>query len=232
MSRERQFEEALRQAYQRAGHEAGYWGNYFNRSLKQIGGLATARKMLAPRAPRATLHQGFQAIVDAGRIDLSMESVVLRPEFASLFTRAELAEARRRLAAFPSDARQTDVPPDQRFPDELLDPDRYVEGAKRKVTANAYERDPRARAACLKRHGRACTVCGVNHAKVYGKLGERCVHVHHLKPLAAARGSYRVDPVKDLVPVCPNCHAMLHSKNPPLWPDELKKMLADIARKR
>lgn len=231
MSRERELEDALRKAYKRAGREAGYWGNYFNRDLRRLGALTTARKMLLPRPQSAGPHKGFQAIVDAGRSELLLESVVLRPQFASLFTPAEIAEAQRRLAAFPPEAARKDLPPDERFPDELKVPKKYQEGAAKRVTVNAYERDLKARAACLKKHGRACKVCGVDYSKLYGKVGERCLHVHHLRPLAAMRGGYRVDPAKDLIPVCPNCHAMLHSTSPPLSPIELSEIVAEAPRR-
>jgi 5-methylcytosine-specific restriction protein A len=37
--------------------------------------------------------------------------------------------------------------------------------------------------------------------------------------------NYQINPEKDLIPVCPNCHAMLHRKSPPFLPDEIKKNL-------
>jgi 5-methylcytosine-specific restriction protein A len=59
----------------------------------------------------------------------------------------------------------------------------------------------------------------------YGEIGKGFIHVHHKKPLAACRGSYQLDPEKDLVPVCPNCHAMLHTSDPPLSVEELKSIM-------
>ena len=61
----------------------------------------------------------------------------------------------------------------------------------------------------------------MSFSEVYGEIGEGFIHVHHKKPLAAMRTDYTIDPRKDLTPVCPNCHAMLHTKNPPLGVDEL-----------
>lgn len=101
----------------------------------------------------------------------------------------------------------------------------YIEGAAYETSITRYERDPVARAACLAAKGFRCTVCGFNFAEKYGELGEGYIHVHHLTPLADIAESYIVDPIRDLVPVCPNCHAMLHKRTPPLLPEELNRSL-------
>ena len=54
-------------------------------------------------------------------------------------------------------------------------------------------------------------------------MGIGFIHVHHLKPLSDIGGEYQVDPVKDLRPVCANCHAMIHSKKPAYTLEEIKK---------
>ena len=59
----------------------------------------------------------------------------------------------------------------------------------------------------------------------YGPIGKGFIHVHHKKPIAA-REVYRLDPVNDLVPVCPNCHSMLHTYDPPLLVEQLKEAMA------
>jgi hypothetical protein len=61
------------------------------------------------------------------------------------------------------------------------------------------------------------------------RRGAGFIHVHHRKPLALIGRSYAVNPVKDLVPVCPNCHAMLHTQNPPLSVEELVEELGRLA---
>lgn len=53
----------------------------------------------------------------------------------------------------------------------------------------------------------------MNFEKFYGKLGKHFIHVHHIIPLKDINEEYIVNPIKDLIPVCPNCHAMLHTKN-------------------
>lgn len=104
---------------------------------------------------------------------------------------------------------------------------KYVEGAVQQVVVNAYERNPKARAACLAHYGPKprCMVCDFDFEEVYGELGEGYIHVHHCRDLASIKRKYTVDPVKDLQPVCPNCHAMLHQSTPSMDVDELRKVI-------
>jgi 5-methylcytosine-specific restriction protein A len=108
------------------------------------------------------------------------------------------------------------------LPDEVVAPGRYVEGATHQVTVNSYERNPAARSACIAHYGTACVVCGFDFGQVYGDLGEGYIHVHHLRDLARIGSEYAVDPINDLRPVCPNCHAMLHRETPSMSIEKLK----------
>ncbi len=111
------------------------------------------------------------------------------------------------------------------FPDQF-DDEPHFEGAVSTVTVNRYERDPGARRKCVAHYGTACQVCGVDFGDRYGEIGEGFIHVHHLVPLSQIRQGYQVDPVRDLRPVCPNCHAMLHQRRPePFGVEELKGIL-------
>jgi len=94
---------------------------------------------------------------------------------------------------------------------------------------NRYERDPKARQACLAHHGYACTVCGFDFAVTYGHLGVDYIVVHHVKELSTLGPDYKVDPKRDLVPVCANCHAMLHRERPALDPNSLRQRLRNGA---
>ena len=169
----------MRQTYKTTGKETGYWGRYFLRSVKRHGGLVTAKRMLSKRLKNPSEQKGFQALVEAGRPDLSVESLVLQKRFQSLFTASELAEAKRRLGSVPGYAQRMSVPTDKIHADDLLDHQEFSEGAKKQITVNAYERDPKARAACLKRHGYSCQVCGMRFQDVYGDIGKGFIHVHH-----------------------------------------------------
>jgi 5-methylcytosine-specific restriction enzyme A len=99
------------------------------------------------------------------------------------------------------------------------------EGAKRRITVNAYERNSYARAACISHHGVRCRVCDVDLGERFGKLAKGFIHVHHVVPIATIGREYEVDPLKDLVPVCPTCHAVLHLRAPPLLVDEARELL-------
>jgi 5-methylcytosine-specific restriction protein A len=92
----------------------------------------------------------------------------------------------------------------------------YSEGDVARVEVNRYERDLRVRQACIDHWGCRCAVCDMSFEDTYGDIGQAFIHVHHLKPLASQGRPIDVDPVKDLRPVCPNCHAMLHRGNPPI----------------
>lgn len=110
-------------------------------------------------------------------------------------------------------------------PDEIISPQQYVEGACRSITVNAYERDPGARRACISYHGFSCQTCGFDFEEKYGELGKDFIHVHHIIPLADIREKYVVDPIKDMIPVCANCHSMIHRRKPALTVEELKECI-------
>jgi 5-methylcytosine-specific restriction protein A len=100
----------------------------------------------------------------------------------------------------------------------------FFEGATRSATVSRYERSPGARLACLGHHGHSCVVCSFDFAEVFGPLGKGLIHVHHLVPLSEISEAYVVDPITDLVPLCPNCHYMAHRRDPPFGPEELRAM--------
>jgi hypothetical protein len=113
------------------------------------------------------------------------------------------------------------------LPEEITEPSSLVEGAVRSITVNAYERNPQARRECIHAHGTTCCICGFDFGTVYGKVADGYIHVHHLRPLSEVNSEYVVDPVKDLRPVCPNCHAVLHLGGESRSIEEVKKMVED-----
>lgn len=104
----------------------------------------------------------------------------------------------------------------------LADVVKYAEGKRKKITTTSYDRSVLARQDCIEHHGYECAVCGFSFEKAYGAIGAKYIEVHHLQQLADAGGEYEIDPVKDLRPVCANCHRMLHKRRPPLSIEELK----------
>jgi hypothetical protein len=104
------------------------------------------------------------------------------------------------------DVRRSGVDGEERVPNRS-----YLEGSAVRVLVNRYERDHRAREDCISHHGAVCAVCEFDFSRAYGQIGEGFIHVHHVVPLASVGRSYEVDGRRDLIPVCPNCHAMLHT---------------------
>ena len=91
---------------------------------------------------------------------------------------------------------------------------------------NAYEWDPRARQLCIARYGTDCAICGFSFGETYGKVGEGFIHVHHLRPLSDIGEAYEVNPVADLCPVCPNCHAVIHHGGRLRSVEEVRQLLS------
>ena len=122
---------------------------------------------------------------------------------------------------------ETGLTGDVQYPEEIPSDDqrRLFEGAKKTIIVNAYERSAKARQLCIKHYGSTCIVCDFDFEKTYGEFGKGFIHVHHLTPIADIREHYEVDPIKDMRPVCPNCHAMLHRDEPPLTIEELKSLI-------
>ena len=118
----------------------------------------------------------------------------------------------------PSSSVEDDYDVDYPEDDEAL-----YEGSLIKVMANKYERNRDARKKCIEIKGAKCAVCGFDFVEMYGEVGKGFIHVHHVVPISSIGKTYKLDIIKDLVPVCPNCHYMLHRKNPPYEIVELKK---------
>ena len=102
---------------------------------------------------------------------------------------------------------------------------RFREGATSQTVINSYERNPEARKKCLEYYGTSCFVCEFDFGKTFGKIGEGFIHVHHLKPISEIREEYEINPIEDMRPVCPNCHAIIHRRDPVFSIEEMKILL-------
>lgn len=138
-------------------------------------------------------------------------------DFVSKYTRVSQAEHLKECFAVLDDA--------QYIPGEIGRQETYLEGATRKVKVNVYERNPRARKACIEHHGVGCSICGFDFGQTYGDLAKGFIHVHHLKPLSEIGIEYLLDPIKDMRPVCPNCHAVIHLGATALSIDEMRDLV-------
>ncbi len=99
------------------------------------------------------------------------------------------------------------------------------EGAELYRLVKQYERSRINRAACIEIHGTSCKICNFSFKETYGEIGDGFIHIHHTVPLSLMGGSYVLNPATDLIPVCPNCHAMLHRRIPPYTVDEIEMVM-------
>ena len=144
--------------------------------------------------------------------------------------RASAAELDKLLPNFKEisfDKDEDTFPPldEETLPEEIVNAQTYYEGATKHITVNVYERNAKARKACIAYYGVSCFICGFNFKSIYGQSGAGFIHVHHLKPLAEIGREYKLDPIKDLRPVCPNCHAMIHKRVPAYTIEEMQDLL-------
>jgi 5-methylcytosine-specific restriction enzyme A len=114
------------------------------------------------------------------------------------------------------------------IPEEIEESESHniFEGAKKTIQVNSYERNPVARRICIDTYGSKCSVCDFDFNRFYGEeVAESYVHVHHLKQLSEIAKEYEVNPIEDLRPVCPNCHAIIHRRNPPYSIEEVRQFI-------
>jgi 5-methylcytosine-specific restriction protein A len=107
-----------------------------------------------------------------------------------------------------------------------------IEGQRGLALVNRYERDPALRASCISYFGARCQVCDFDFESVYGDLGKDFCHVHHITSLSEMGGSTTVNPTTDLIPLCANCHSMIHRAPTLLHPNELRAKMDMLKRPR
>jgi predicted HNH restriction endonuclease len=114
----------------------------------------------------------------------------------------------------------------QLLPEEIdFSGETLVEGAVKTIAINAFERNPKARKICIEHYGTVCSVCEFSFQNKYGSVGRGYIHVHHLRLMSEIKEDYVVDPIRDLRPICPNCHAMIHTRKPPYTIEEMKRIM-------
>jgi 5-methylcytosine-specific restriction protein A len=117
------------------------------------------------------------------------------------------------------------------FPEMISEELAVYEGFKKSVSVNKFERSSIARAKCIEYNGTICKVCNIDLLKFYGEIALGFIHIHHLVPISKIGKEYKIDFRNDLIPVCPNCHAMLHKKinGKELSIEELKEQISKNA---
>ena len=101
------------------------------------------------------------------------------------------------------------------IPEEVMEPELLIEGALSEIQVNAYGRNHQAREVCIRHHGAVCVACDFNFGETYGAIAQGLIHVHHIVPLSEIGREYVLNPITDLIPLCPNCHAAVHRRRKP-----------------
>jgi predicted HNH restriction endonuclease len=182
-----------------------------NRELARLAKLLTsAAGVEPPRRPDGSAR--WWAVVATGRYSDDQHFLWrLRPQLRDAAVLLGLADAN----------------PELLYPEVVTGP--ILEGGTTQITVNAYERSPAARRRCIEHYGTACSVCGFDFAREYGAVGAGVIHVHHIRPLSAIASEHEVDPINDLRPVCPNCHLVIHHREPPFSIEEVRQLLRQSA---
>jgi len=178
---------------------------------------AKARGKVPVRCPECKgqikLHAGEKITPHAEHVD----------RFAGC-SRGDCFDGNPRLNPFPLEIDGEDTISGIRITEEIGAGQKYSEGAVTQVIVNRYERDPRARRACIEHYGAECQICSFKFEEEYGTQFSGFIHVHHIKELSSIRKEYVLDPIKDLIPVCPNCHAIIHRRTPPYTVQEMQEI--------
>jgi HNH endonuclease len=103
--------------------------------------------------------------------------------------------------------------------------DIHLEGAIVSINVNRYERDRSARTKCIAHYGCVCQACGVKLSMIYGSVAEEFIHIHHTTKISSVGTEYQLDPIRDLRPLCPNCHAIVHLRKHPYSIEEIQEMM-------
>ena len=100
------------------------------------------------------------------------------------------------------------------------------EGSPKVCFSTTYERSKALREQAIAIHGTNCIACGFNFKSVYGEYGEGYIQVHHIFPVSEFDQPRLVNPGIELVPLCANCHAIVHRrKGKTLSIEELKRLM-------
>jgi len=133
--------------------------------------------------------------------------------FRGRANKATLTDAEKKAKNQPAKAATTKP---KNVPDPMMPQDdddgKLTEGCIHQVHVTKHERNRILRQKCLQHYGYVCQVCGIDFEKVYGESGKQFIEVHHLNPIADTDGEHVLDPVNGLVPLCSNCHSMIHRK--------------------
>lgn len=106
------------------------------------------------------------------------------------------------------------------------------EGKSSKRYVTTYERNPENRKRAIAVHGVTCKACEFNFEQFYGAYAKDYIQIHHITPLSELEGPKNINPETELIPLCANCHAIIHRrKNKTLSIDELIELINENRNK-
>ncbi|KRE45821.1 HNH endonuclease [Paenibacillus sp. Soil522] len=226
----RGFHKTVIDAYNTARKECGYNASLFIQLINRDGAVKVAQDFLA----KDKVTTGFDKLWEKGRLDLTIEASVLLPQYVGLFSLKERKTAYDRLKQYEYEVQgigfnenklrktiEADIKSDE------IENELRKEGASKEYYGKRYERNSQNRESAIQIHGVDCYACGFNFEKVYGERGNDFIEVHHVNPLSTFGGDeVEINPETDLVPVCANCHRMIHRRHDDvLTVEQLKSML-------
>ena len=213
-------------------HKAETNGNYATKPGKRgvqlrfngkpVGGYATGSHWYVLDKFASDMHEDHEAMLK--RLGFELKTQRTRPDkWWKLNGEPQAASSRFcRAVAELTGEELLDTPGEERTAT-------YPEGHVETVYVNRYERDPRNRREAIKRHGTRCFGCKLEMRERYGEIANGFVHIHHINPLATVSGAIAPD-LDDLIPLCPNCHAVVHLQEPALTIDQLRECIGATAR--
>ncbi|MDC0048736.1 HNH endonuclease [Verrucomicrobia bacterium] len=108
------------------------------------------------------------------------------------------------------------------YDDNTIEAPGDEEGEITQAFVTSRERKKTNRVMCIALHGNKCGVCGFEPSNFYSDKVNGIIEVHHIEPLSELNAPRIYDPLKDLIPLCPNCHRAIHKSVPALSLDELR----------
>lgn len=77
----------------------------------------------------------------------------------------------------------------------------------------------------------SCDICGFDFEYVYGEPAAGYIEMHHLEPVYMYKGDdiqkTIEDAIKNLLPVCANCHRVIHRTRPPYEISDVRQFYED-----
>lgn len=173
-------------------------------------------------------------LLSAERLDLTLKCIQLMDLFCQEQERLHRQKVRR--TQKKQQKQSSGVKPDYLLPPSAQTDDcELEEGALRQISLTTRERNREARQKCLNHYGYKCLGCGFDFEAYYGPVGREYIEVHHLNPIAASDGEHDIDPIVGLIPLCSNCHSIIHRAGTdvlhPISLEKLKQLIAENGKR-